>query len=115
MNMNRRQWLLAAGASLASWSVLPGAQATTQGSRKDASSPNLPLLFGVDYYPDQTREGLWQHDASEMAAMGITNVRIAEFAWALLEPEEGKFDFSWLQGAIDLLHGHGIAVILGTP
>lgn len=50
-----------------------------------------------------------------MAAMGITNVRIAEFAWALLEPAEGKFDFSWLQRAIDLLHGHGIAVILGTP
>lgn len=115
MNISRRQWLLAAGTSLACGSILPAAQTGNSGRPKDSSSPKVPLLFGVDYYPDQTPEALWQQDASDMAAMGITNVRIAEFAWGLLEPEEGKFDFSWLQRAIDLLHSHGIAVILGTP
>ena len=115
MGINRRQWLLRAAAGIASWSVLPGSRVSASAHAQGAASPHLPLLFGVDYYPDQTPEALWQQDASEMAAMGITNVRIAEFAWGLLEPEEGKFDFSWLHRAVDLLHSHGIAVILGTP
>lgn len=50
-----------------------------------------------------------------MMAMGITNVRIAEFAWALMEPEEGRFDIEWLRRAVSVLHAHRIAVILGTP
>ena len=74
-----------------------------------------PLLLGVDYYPDQTSEALWEEDARMIADFGFTNVRIAEFAWALMEPSEGKFDFAWLRRSIDILHKHNIAVILGTP
>ncbi len=50
-----------------------------------------------------------------MAEVGFTNVRIAEFAWALMEPAEGKFDFDWLRRAVERLHKHQISVILGTP
>jgi len=74
-----------------------------------------PLLLGVDYYPDQTPEALWVEDARMMAEFGFTNVRIAEFAWALMEPEEGNFDFVWLRRAVQTLHKYNIAVILGTP
>ena len=74
-----------------------------------------PLLFGADYYPDQTPEALWEEDARMIAAAGLTNVRIAEFAWGLMEPAEGKFDFAWLHRAVGILHKHDIAVILGTP
>ncbi len=74
-----------------------------------------PILLGADYYPDQTPESLWEEDARMMAEAGITNVRIAEFAWALMEPSEGKYDFNWLQRSIDILHRNKIAVILGTP
>ncbi len=42
-------------------------------------------------------------------------MRLAEFAWALMEPEEGRFDFSWLDDAIAVLAARGISVILGTP
>ena len=74
-----------------------------------------PLLLGVDYYPDQTPETLWEEDARMMAEVGFTNVRIAEFAWGLMEPAEGKFDFAWLRRAIRILQKYKIAVILGTP
>jgi beta-galactosidase len=74
-----------------------------------------PLLLGVDYYPDQTPESLWEEDCRMMAELGFTNVRIAEFAWGLMEPSEGKFDFAWLKRAVNVLHKHNIAVILGTP
>ena len=72
-----------------------------------------PVAVGVDYYPDQTPEALWEEDSRMMAETGFTNVRIAEFAWALMEPAEGKFDFAWLRRAVQTLHKHNIAVILG--
>jgi beta-galactosidase len=50
-----------------------------------------------------------------MAEAGLTNVRVAEFAWSLMEPSEGKFEFGWLKKSVEILHKHGIEVILGTP
>jgi beta-galactosidase len=79
------------------------------------SSPSGQILLGVDYYPDQTPEALWEEDSRMMSDMGFTNVRIAEFAWALMEPSEGKFEFGWLHRAVEILHKHNIGVILGTP
>ena len=86
-------------------------------AQTNASAPGVSplLLLGVDYYPDQTSEARWEEDAQMMADTGFTNVRIAEFAWALMEPAEGKFDFAWLRRAVQTLHKHDISVILGTP
>ena len=50
-----------------------------------------------------------------MAQTGVTLVRLAEFAWCRLEPEDGSFDFSWLDDAIGLFQEHGIDVVIGTP
>ncbi|GAC1634167.1 MAG: beta-galactosidase [Candidatus Acidiferrum sp.] len=73
------------------------------------------MLFGVDYYPDQTPENLWEEDARMIAEAGLTNVRIAEFAWSLMEPSEGRFDFAWLHKSVAILNKNSIGVILGTP
>ncbi len=118
--MDRRRFLLTGSAAVAAPFVTRGSVFSKTGAFLRAGGENvslaqLPLLFGADYYPDQTPESLWEEDARQMAAMGITNVRIAEFAWALMEPKEGSFDFAWLERAIGVLHAHGIAVILGTP
>src|SRR5579864_8681160 len=113
--ISRRRFLITAGATLACGPSLLAAQANEAGGRKNLSPSSRLLLFGTDYYPDQTPESLWQQDVVAMAQMGITNVRLAEFAWALLEPQEGSFDFSWLQRCIKLLNEHGIATIIGTP
>lgn len=50
-----------------------------------------------------------------MKQAGFNVVRLAEFAWAFLEPEEGRYEFGWLDEALGVLHKHGIRVILGTP
>ncbi len=71
--------------------------------------------FGVDYYPEQWPEERWPEDARLMAEAGINVVRLAEFAWSFMEPQPGCFDFDWLDRAIEILHGHDIQVILGTP
>lgn len=113
--MNRRTFVLTAGAAaVVARNGFASSVALSQAARENVSSGQL-LLLGTDYYPDQTPEHLWEEDAAQMAAMGITNVRIAEFAWALMEPREGAFDFAWLERSVRILHAHNIAVILGTP
>ena len=105
----------AAGIKLPVWKrVLPVREGTARPAAAKAEA-DRPLLLGVDYYPDQTPEKLWEEDARMIAEAGLTNVRVAEFAWGLMEATEGKFDFAWLKRSVEILHKHGIAVILGTP
>lgn len=73
------------------------------------------MYYGVDYYPEHWPRERWGTDARLMREAGVNLVRMAEFAWALLEPDEGSYDFEWLDAAIDLLGQQGIATILGTP
>jgi len=72
-------------------------------------------MLGVCYYPEHWPESLWAEDARRMAELGIGHVRIGEFAWAMIEPEPGRFDWGWLDRAIDTLGGAGLKVVLGTP
>ena len=73
------------------------------------------IRFGVDYYPEHWPRERWEQDANLMQKMGIQVVRMGEFSWHKMEPEQGKFDFEWLVDAADLLGQHGIYTILGTP
>ena len=40
---------------------------------------------------------------------------MAEFAWAFMEPEEGQFDFDWLETNVRLAAEQGLKVVLCTP
>jgi len=73
------------------------------------------MKLGCCYYPEHWPESWWADDARRMAAMGLSLVRIGEFAWSRLEPEPGRYDWGWLDRAIDTLHAAGLKVILGTP
>ena len=73
------------------------------------------MKLGVCYYPEQWDESLWASDAQRMAAMGLSTVRIAEFAWALIEPRAGDVQWAWLDRAISVLADAGLQVVLGTP
>jgi beta-galactosidase len=50
-----------------------------------------------------------------MAELGLTYVRIGEFAWSRLEPNPGEYDFDWLDAAIESLTNAGLKVVMGTP
>jgi beta-galactosidase len=73
------------------------------------------LEFGVDWYPEQWEPASWQDDVNRMASYGFSCARIMEFAWSLVEPEPGCFDFSLFDKAIEILHSADIEVIIGTP
>lgn len=74
-----------------------------------------PMSFGVFYYPEQWPREQWQRDMTGMAKLGFSFTHMAEFSWTYLEPEEGRFDFQWLDDAIELANKAGLRVILGTP
>ena len=73
------------------------------------------MNLGVCYYPEHWPEKTWQPDAARMKALGLTWVRIGEFAWSRLEPEPGRLEFDWLDRAVDILGNEGLKVVLGTP
>jgi beta-galactosidase len=75
----------------------------------------LKRTLGVCYYPEHWPEEWWATDAKRMADLGLTWVRIGEFAWSRMEPTPGTYDWAWLDRAIDTLGKAGLQVVLGTP
>ena len=72
-------------------------------------------MFGVCYYPEHWPESQWNDDAKMMADLGLTYVRIGEFAWSRLEPNPGEYDFAWLDKSVATLASAGLKVVMGTP
>lgn len=70
---------------------------------------------GVYYYPEAWDSAQWDRDFSNMAKMGFEFTHMAEFAWAMIEPSEGQYDFKWLDKAVELASNHGLKVIMCTP
>ena len=73
------------------------------------------MRLGTCYYPEHWPEDWWADDARRMVAMGLSRVRIGEFAWRRIEPQPGQFDWDWLDRAVEMLHVAGLGIILGTP
>lgn len=75
------------------------------------------VVHGCDYNPDQwlkTPEVI-DEDMRLMKLAHINSATVGIFSWSMLEPEEGKYNFEWLDGIMDKLHANGIDVILATP
>lgn len=81
-------------------------------------TPKFPhMLHGGDYNPDQwlDRPDILEADIRLMKEAHINCVSVAIFAWAKLEPEEGRYEFDWLEKVIDNLYENGIYTVLATP
>lgn len=73
------------------------------------------LAFGGDYNPEQWDGAVWKEDDVLMRRAHVNLATVGVFSWALLEPEEGRYDFGWLDAHLDRLHAAGVAVDLATP
>ena len=71
-------------------------------------------VTGAYYYPEHWDESQWERDFRKMREMGFEFTHFAEFAWAQLEPEEGRYDFSWLDRAVELAAKYDLKVIMCT-
>lgn len=75
------------------------------------------FFHGGDYNPEQ-----WLHDPDvlrtdleRMRQAHINVVSLGMFSWSMLEPEEGVFQFGWLEDVIQKLYENGVSVFLSTP
>ena len=75
------------------------------------------LMHGADYYPEQwlSRPDILKEDIRLMKLAHINTVTLGVFAWSALEPQEGVWDFTWLDQMMDTLYENHISVILATP
>ncbi len=75
---------------------------------------NELMTIGTYYYPEHWPKDHWAKDIKKMAEVGFEFIHLGEFAWAFIEPEEGKFDFAWMDEVVALSHQNGLKVIMCT-
>ena len=75
------------------------------------------LLHGGDYNPEQwlKHPEILEKDIEYFKKAHINTVSMGIFSWGVLEPEEGKYEFQWLEDRINQLYENGISTILATP
>src|SRR5579859_6138514 len=80
----------------------------------DFSTP----LYGAAYYNEYMpgdQDARLEKDVALMKAAGLNVVRMGESTWSLWEPEDGRFEYAWMDHIVDAMSKAGIKVILGTP
>src|SRR5262249_21740212 len=73
------------------------------------------VLYGAAYYPEYMPYERLDKDIELMNQAGITVVRMGESSWGLWEPEDGRFEYAWMDRVVEAMHKAGIKVIMGTP
>ena len=75
------------------------------------------LLHGADYNPEQwlDRPDILARDIELMKEAHCNVVSMGMFSWSMLEPEEGNYQFEWLESVINNLYNNGIYTFLSTP
>lgn len=74
----------------------------------------MRIHYGGDYNPEQWSEEHWIDDVRLMRDAGVDLVSLGIFAWSRIQPDEGEFDFAWLDRVLELLHDGGVGVALAT-
>ena len=64
--------------------------------------------LGVCYYPEHWSRDCWAEDLDRMRAAGLKTVRVAEFAWSLIETAEGEYTYEFFDSFLDLAAEKGM-------
>ncbi|WP_309571768.1 beta-galactosidase, partial [Deinococcus sp.] len=72
------------------------------------------LLLGSCDFPEHVPRDRWARYAQQQRDAGLSFVRIAEFAWSRIEPNQGHYDWNWLDQAVEAYHAAGLKVVLCT-
>lgn len=100
--------------ALAAALLAPAAAQTSQTA--PAAPPEFPtVLYGAAYYHEYMPYERLEKDVAMMKAAGFNVVRLGESTWSLWEPEDGRFEYAWMDRVIDAMGKAGIKVIMGTP
>lgn len=73
------------------------------------------LYYGAAYYPELWHEEAITTDIRYMLELGINVVRMGEFAWSTMEPNENDISLDYFAATIDRLYDAGIETVMCTP
>ncbi|GAA0573106.1 beta-galactosidase [Rhizomicrobium electricum] len=73
------------------------------------------ILYGAAYYHEYMPYDRLDKDIALMKAAGINVVRLGESTWSLWEPEDGRFEYAWMDRVVAAMDKAGIKVVMGTP
>lgn len=73
------------------------------------------MIFGADYYPEHREREYWRYDLENMAKANINALRVGEFAWKRFEPEDGVYDFEWMDSFLEMAEEKGIKLLICPP
>jgi beta-galactosidase len=111
MRSSSKRFLLAIAAGLLAGEV--GAQQRESNPTPDLNFPTV--LYGAAYYHEYMPYDRLDKDIALMKGAGLNVVRMGESTWSLWEPEDGHFEYAWMDRVVDAMGKAGIKVILGTP
>ena len=78
--------------------------------------PAFPnVLYGAAYYHEYMPYERLDKDVEMMKQAGISVVRMGESTWSLWEPEDGHFEYAWMDRVVEAMGKAGIKVVMGTP
>ena len=73
------------------------------------------ILFGGDFNPEQWDRATLEKDLLLLKNAGVNTLTLPVFAWAKMEPEEGRYEFDWLDEILDRIEAYDMKYFLATP
>ncbi|MEF9991752.1 MAG: beta-galactosidase [Romboutsia sp.] len=73
------------------------------------------MYIGVDYYPEHWDKSMIEKDLENIIELGCNVIRIGEFAWHMMEKNDGDYDFSYFDMIIAKAKLKNLKIIFGTP
>ena len=104
-------WLAAPACALLLIAIAPAGQTQV----RFAPDRMDTFLYGAAFYEEYMPEDRLEKDVQLMERAGINVVRVGESTWSQWEPEDGRFEFAWMDRIVERLARAHIRVIMGTP
>ena len=95
--------------------LLVSESALSQSLPPFASDKMDTVLYGAAYYTEYMPYERLEKDVQLMQQAGINVARLGESSWGLWEPQDGRFEYAWMDRVVDRMQKAGIKVIMGTP
>jgi beta-galactosidase len=95
--------------------VIAGSRTQAQPPEKFSPSTMDTVLYGASFYEEYMPEDRLDKDVELMQQAGLSVVRMGESTWSVWEPQDGQFEFAWMDRIVDRLARAHIRVIMGTP
>ena len=107
--------ILTAMGAISSTSSFASPTPSSRNSAEAAAQSFPTILYGAAYYHEYMPYERLDKDVALMKAAGFNVVRLGESTWSLWEPEDGRFDYAWMDRVVDAMGKAGIKVVMGTP